>query len=71
MMGIGALVVLIVSILIVVFVTQLLWNFVMPNVFGVKELEFWQTLALLILAGIFFGGHYNGVNMSYYNSMLN
>lgn len=70
MLGLGALIILIVSIVIVVFITQLLWNFVMPEVFGIKEIEFWQTLALLILTGIFFGGHCNAVNMSSVNGML-
>jgi len=70
MLGLGALIILIVSIVIVVFITQLLWNFVMPQVFGVKEIEFWQTLALLILTGIFFGGHCNATNMSTVNTML-
>ena len=64
MLGFGALVILIVTVLIVVLITQLLWNFVMPEVFGVKQIEFWQTFALLILAGIFFGGHCNASNAS-------
>lgn len=70
MLGLGALIVLIVSIAIVVFITQLLWNFVMPQVFGVKEIEFWQTLALLILTGILFGGRCNVFDVSTVNTML-
>lgn len=70
MLGLGELIVLIVSIVIVVFITQLLWNFVMPQVFGLKEIEFWQTLALLILTTIFFGGHCNAVNITSVYTML-
>jgi hypothetical protein len=70
MLGLGALIVLIVFIVIVVFITQLLWNFVMPEVFGLKQIEFWQTLALLILTGIFFGGHCNASSISTMNSMM-
>jgi uncharacterized protein YybS (DUF2232 family) len=70
MLGLGALIILIVSIVIIVFITQLLWNFVMPQVFNLKEIEFWQTLALLILSGIFFGGYCNVANMSSVNTML-
>lgn len=55
MLGLAALIVLIVYIIIVVFITQLLWNYVMPGVFGLKVIEFWQTLALLILTKMFFG----------------
>lgn len=70
MFGLGELVILIVSIVIIVFITQLLWNYVMPDVFGFKQLEFWQTLALLILTGIFFGGHCNASNMSSVNNLM-
>jgi len=69
MLGLGSLVILIVCVAIVVLITQLLWNFVMPDVFGLKELEFWQTLALLILASIFFGGHCYASNVSSINTM--
>ena len=41
--------------LVVVF--RWLWNTTMPDVFGVKELSFWQAVKILILAGILFGGH--------------
>lgn len=29
----------------------------MPDVFGLKQLTFWQALRILILASILFGGH--------------
>ena len=67
MLGLGGLIVLIVSIVIVVFITQWLWNSVMPDVFGVKELEFWHTLALLILTNIFFSGCSTACNASAMN----
>ena len=70
MLGLSALVVFIVGVAIIVFVTQLLWNYVMPEVFGVKQIEFWHTLALLILATIFFGGHCNASSVSSMNSMM-
>ena len=69
MLSLVALIVLIVCIVIVVFITQLLWNYVVPDVFGLKEIEFWQTLALLILTGIFFGGPCNATSINYMNSM--
>ena len=70
MLSLVALISLIVAIVIIVFITQLLWNYVMPEVFGLKELEFWQTLALLILSGIFFGGHCNASSVSTMNNMV-
>lgn len=67
MLSLVALIALIVSIVIVVFITQLLWNYVIPDVFGLRELEFWQTFALLILTGIFFGGPCNASTVTYMN----
>jgi hypothetical protein len=29
----------------------------MPEVFGLKPLTFWQSIRILFLAGILFGGH--------------
>ena len=40
-----------------VFVFRWLWNTTMPEVFGVKALSFGQSLKILILASILFGGH--------------
>ena len=57
---VGALVgIAIALVLIAVFVVifRWLWNSTMPEVFGVKELSFGQSLKILILAGILFGGH--------------
>ena len=46
-----------VLIAIFVFVFRWLWNSTMPDVFGVKTLSFGQSLKILILASILFGGH--------------
>lgn len=37
------------------FVTMSLWNALMPDLFGLKLLSFWQTLGLLVLSWLFFG----------------
>ena len=70
MSGLVILIGFIVSVVIVVFITQLLWNYVVPDIFGLKELEFMQTFALLILTGIFFGGHCNASSVNVMNGML-
>jgi succinate dehydrogenase hydrophobic anchor subunit len=51
--------VLIAFVLIAIFVLvfRWLWNSTMPEVFAVKELSFGQSLKILILASILFGGH--------------
>ena len=38
------------------FVVQQLWNWLMPAIFGVRTLTFWQGLGLLALCRILFGG---------------
>ena len=51
---------------------QLLWNWLLPPLFGWKELTFWQALGMLVLCRILFGGvggrgggrRWNGENMS-------
>jgi len=37
-------------------ITQLLWNWLLPPLFGWKELSFWQALGMLTLCRILFGG---------------
>jgi hypothetical protein len=34
--------------------TMLLWNWLMPEIFGLKAITFWQALGLNILSGILF-----------------
>jgi hypothetical protein len=37
-------------------VVKELWNWLMPNLFGLKPLTFWQALGLLALSRILVGG---------------
>jgi hypothetical protein len=38
------------------FVVMHLWNWLMPSLFGLHLITFWQALGLLILSKILFGG---------------
>lgn len=38
------------------FVVMSLWNVLMPGIFGLRTISFWQALGLLILSKILFGG---------------
>lgn len=42
------------------FVVMRLWNWVIPPVFGLHAIGYWQALALLVLARILFGGFRRG-----------
>ena len=34
---------------------MLLWNFLMPDIFGLKEINFWQGAGLVVLSRLLFG----------------
>lgn len=40
-------------------VLMLLWNALMPAIFGLKAIHFWQALGLLALSKILFGGFHH------------
>ena len=50
------LVMVIVAVIVFGFVTMNLWNWLMPAIFGLKLITFWQALGLLLLGKILFGG---------------
>jgi hypothetical protein len=35
-------------------VTMWLWNWLMPNIFGLTTISYWQALGLMILSSCFF-----------------
>ena len=37
-------------------VTMLLWNWLMPAIFGLGVISFWQALGILVLCRLLFGG---------------
>jgi hypothetical protein len=39
---------------------MLLWNWIMPEIFGIRTLTYWQTLGLLVLCKILFGFGFGG-----------
>jgi hypothetical protein len=38
------------------YVVMLLWNWLMPDLFGLKEIVFWQAVGIIALAKLLFGG---------------
>lgn len=44
------------------FLVMLLWNYLMPEIFHLPEISFWQALLLLLLCRILFGGHFKHGN---------
>ena len=41
-------------------VVMLLWNHLLPTLFGVSTITFWQAIGLIILSKILFGGFRGG-----------
>lgn len=42
------------------FVVQGLWNWLMPAIFGLKTIGYWQSLGLILLGKLLFGGFSGG-----------
>jgi hypothetical protein len=38
------------------FATELLWNWLVPGLFGLRAITFWQAIGLCVLSKILFGG---------------
>ncbi len=43
-----------------VFVIMQLWNWLMPELFGLKTITYWQALGVFVLSKILFGGFRGG-----------
>lgn len=41
------------------FVTMWLWNWLMPVLFGLHAISFWQAMGLVVLSKILFGGFHS------------
>jgi Ca2+/H+ antiporter, TMEM165/GDT1 family len=54
------------------FVVMGLWNWLMPALFALHRISFWQALGLLLLAKILFGGFrgYRGPRMPWRGRMM-
>ncbi len=46
------------------YVVMLLWNWLMPAIFGLGIITFWQAVGIMILAKLFFGGFGGGSGRS-------
>lgn len=51
----------------VTFAVMLLWNWLMPLIFGIIVITFWQALGLLALSKILFGGSAHRSSHSWHN----
>jgi len=55
----GTLIVVAVVVIILAAPVMWLWNWVMPDVFELTEITFWQAFGLSLLSGFLFKGSYN------------
>jgi len=54
---IGFFIVIGVIALLIGFPLMWLWNYVMPDIFGLTEITFWQAVAISLLSGSLFKSH--------------
>src|SRR5580698_7087035 len=54
--GVKIIVIVIVASFVFGFVIMHLWNWLMPAIFGLRLITFWQALGLFVLSKIIFGG---------------
>ncbi len=52
------------------FVVMGLWNWLMPALFGLKPIGYWQALGVFILSKILFGGLRGGAGGSWRHRMM-
>jgi len=43
------------------FVAKWLWNWLMPNIFGLRQVTYWQAFGLLLLTRLLLGGFHHRV----------
>jgi hypothetical protein len=58
--GVGMAAIAVLAVAVLGFVVMSLWNSLIPGIFGLKALHFWQAVGLLILSRLLFGGFHRG-----------
>jgi hypothetical protein len=59
-MILGAVVLAVILAFIFGYFVMLLWNWIMPALFGLPEIDYWMAFGIIILARLIFGGLGNG-----------
>jgi len=49
----------IIAIVVLGFVVMGLWNWLMPAIFGLRTISYWQALGLVVLSKLLFGGFHS------------
>ena len=58
--GVGIAAMGILAVAVLGYVVMGLWNGLMPPIFGLKAIHFWQAVGLLVLGRLLFGGFHRG-----------
>jgi hypothetical protein len=65
--GVGIAVLGIVAVSILGFVVMSLWNWLLPSIFGIRVISYWQAMGLLILSRILLGGFHRHHRPSFHH----
>ncbi|WP_084170872.1 hypothetical protein [Desulfofalx alkaliphila] len=61
----GIFITLVVAVVVLLILSGLLvylWNITMPDVFGIKEINYWQAFRLMLISSILLGGIGGSIN---------
>jgi hypothetical protein len=65
--------IIIVASLVFGFITRELWNWLMPTLFGLHTITFWQAIGLFVLGKLLFGGfhgHHGGGGRNHWKGRM-
>lgn len=48
-------------------IVMTLWNWLMPLIFSLGEINYWEALGILLLSRILFGGHGHGRHLHHHH----
>lgn len=65
--GVGIAIMGVLAIGLLGFVVMSLWNWLVPALFGMKAISYWQAMGLLILSRILLGGFHRHHRLNFHN----
>ena len=55
-------VLVIMAVMLITALLEWLWNITIPDIFGIREISFWEAFRLMLISALLFGAPYASVN---------